>query len=195
MLQKTCTKCGLEKPHEDYELAPRLKTGRRANCRVCKLLQDKERRLRRTPEQIARTKAMSFLRRPKDTETHARYRRNNQEAIRKSVKKHREKYRMKFLLYHARDRSSKKGIPYDLDEHRAELEARLDKGLCELTGFPFASGNGRQFNSPSLDRIHPNLGYVYTNIRLICLSANMALGNWGEENTKQLMSRWLVKET
>lgn len=35
--------------------------------------------------------------------------------------------------------------------------------------------------TPSLDRIKPELGYIKSNVRLICFGLNAALGNWGEE--------------
>ena len=41
MKTKICSKCGINKPLEDYNLEPRMSDGRRSNCKVCKAKTDK----------------------------------------------------------------------------------------------------------------------------------------------------------
>lgn len=98
------------------------------------------------------------------------------------------------LLHTAKRRALKLDLPYDLLDHREAVRARIDNGVCELTGLPFSfEWNKRTFDSPSIDRIKPELGYVYTNIRVILWGMNAAIGNWGEDVLRDRMARWLEK--
>jgi hypothetical protein len=86
------------------------------------------------------------------------------------------------IVSNIKRRAKEKGLPFDLDKHVPEIQARIDIGLCELSGIPFVWGlRGRCALTASVDRIIPAKGYVYTNIRLICLALNVAFNNWGEE--------------
>ena len=96
----------------------------------------------------------------------------------------------------AASRSKARGLPFDLYDHKELLFARFKKG-CELTGLPFdfaVEGKGGAWNSPSIDRIKPELGYVYTNVRLILWSLNMTLANWGEDQFEQVARAWLARK-
>jgi hypothetical protein len=95
----------------------------------------------------------------------------------------------------ARHRAAKLGVPFDLDKHINELQDRIDIGICELTGIPLSrDATGRRYDAPSLDRIIPENGYVYDNVRIICLLANCGLGPWGEEAFRKVVQSWLEKE-
>jgi hypothetical protein len=50
------------------------------------------------------------------------------------------------------------------------------------------------FDSPSIDRITPEKGYVYTNVRVISRLMNCALGDWGEETLAAAMLGWLARK-
>ena len=108
-------------------------------------------------------------------------------------RKWRAKHRAQVLVRHAKRRAEKSGIPFDLDDHRNQLQERIDAGHCELTGIPFTTDIPRSYDSPSLDRIDPDKGYLYSNIRVICLLMNQALGHWGEKPLRQVMEHWLEK--
>ena len=99
------------------------------------------------------------------------------------------------LMCNARARSKVSGLAYDLDDYRDQIRARMYAGVCELTGLPlrYDSGNAATWNSPSIDRIKPELGYIYSNIRVVCHALNTAIGAWGEEQTAVLMQAWLDK--
>ncbi len=75
----------------------------------------------------------------------------------------------------------RKGIPFDLWGHLPALQARIDAGKCEVTGLPFNLEGGRTWDSPSLDRIDPQSGYVFSNVRVVCHGVNSAMGDWGEQ--------------
>jgi hypothetical protein len=95
------------------------------------------------------------------------------------------------LICGARKRALPKGLPFDLDQHKPEITARVRAGHCEMTGLPFDMGMGRTFDSPSIDRIEPTLGYVYSNIRIILWGMNAALGTWGEDVLRERMKLWI----
>lgn len=94
--------------------------------------------------------------------------------------KYRKLHRAKDLIRHAKRRAEQKGVPFDLDDYENEIQARINLGTCELTGFRFNLDCGRTWDSPSLDRINPTEGYVFSNIRVVCHAVNSAMGDWGE---------------
>ncbi len=56
-------------------------------------------------------------------------------------------------------------------------------GLCALSSIPMTTtrGEGRIPTNASVDRIDPAKGYLPGNVRLVCLQANGARGEWGDE--------------
>lgn len=117
-------------------------------------------------------------------------RRANPERDREYQSKYRRRNRARDLIRHARTRADRKSIECDLLEHLQDVQARIDAGVCELTGVPFNLGEGRTFDSPSIDRIDPTRGYTYDNIRIICHAMNSALGDWGEEKLLEILRLW-----
>jgi hypothetical protein len=96
----------------------------------------------------------------------------------------------------AKNRASAKRLPFDLD--RAFLIELWDQneGRCVLTKRPFdlsAYGGKGQANpnSPSIDRIEPELGYVKGNVRLIIYHLNIALSGFGTEEFTKLAKDYL----
>ena len=85
------------------------------------------------------------------------------------------------LLRHAKNRSIRKNIEFDLDKNW--LNTKLDNGKCELSNldFDFTNDNDLHFNpfSPSIDRIDPKKGYTKDNCRVVLVCANFGLGEWG----------------
>ena len=101
------------------------------------------------------------------------------------------------MIRHARARAKKYGIPFDLDEHREELERRMKPMVCEMTGLPLIRSQlmsrSRSFWIPSLDRIKPEKGYTIKNIRIVAWGMNCALQNWGEKELARAMKAWLSR--
>jgi len=93
---------------------------------------------------------------------------------------YRKRNRARDLVRHARFRAHKTGASFDLMKFLPEIQARIDDGVCELSGLPFNLDGGRTWDSPSLDRIDPKAGYLYRNIRVVCHAVNSAMGDWGE---------------
>lgn len=87
------------------------------------------------------------------------------------------------------------GVPYSTDASFIdELQGKIDRGVCELTGLPFSftpDSVGPPPMSPSLDRIVPELGYVPGNVRVVCWAVNAALGGWGLDVAKRVAAALL----
>ena len=105
-----------------------------------------------------------------------------QRAVRlaRSLKRRNDK-RAWLLVDSARQRAKLRRLPFDLDGYQGELQKRIDAGVCEFSGVPLRLDGGRTFDSPSLDRINPTLGYTRGNVRIVCDLINRALNNYGED--------------
>jgi hypothetical protein len=77
------------------------------------------------------------------------------------------------------------GRSFDLDIGWVRAEIAKQKCRCALTGIPFsatvAPGRRNPF-APSIDRIDSSSGYTKDNVRIVLLSVNLALADWGEEH-------------
>lgn len=158
---RICTKCGKEKPLEEFSRNKNGKYGRRAFCKEC------ERKIQNSSEKLARRNELRRQRREndeyrlacnlKDTET----RHNNVDSIKKA------------LVRAAKARAKKKGIPFNIT-----IEDFILPETCPLLEIPLTVGYGNsQENSYSLDKIIPELGYVKGNVWVISNKANMIKNN------------------
>ena len=74
------------------------------------------------------------------------------------------------MFYAAKQRAKKKKIPFDLDMHDVVIPEK-----CPFLGTPLKAALGKlSANSPTLDRIIPELGYVKGNVLVISHRANSA---------------------
>jgi len=119
----------------------------------------------------------------------------NREHVAVFGKQRRRRKRAQTLVTCARVRARRLGVPFSLGADVAELQRRIDKGFCELTGLPFDLDGVRCWASPSLDRIEPKLGYVLSNVRIVCWGMNLALSNWGEETLLMMVRAWLYQRS
>jgi hypothetical protein len=90
----------------------------------------------------------------------------------------------------------KQGMEFDLNNYIQEIQARMDKGFCELTGIRLnlaSKAEKPSFDVPSIDRINSMKGYVYSNIRIVCFAANAMLGSWGEGSALKMARSWIAK--
>lgn len=77
------------------------------------------------------------------------------------------------LLWLAKGRARKIGVPFDLTENDVQVPV-----LCPALGIPLSTGDGRVGpNSPSVDRIKPELGYVRGNVVVVSHLANRIKSN------------------
>ncbi|WP_209021492.1 hypothetical protein, partial [Proteus mirabilis] len=74
------------------------------------------------------------------------------------------------LVRQAKRRAARKGLPFDLTSDDIVVP-----DFCPALGIPLYRAVGRKAqgpNSPTLDRIEPDLGYVRGNVRVISARAN-----------------------
>lgn len=119
---------------------------------------------------------------------------NKDHLARREAKRRLEK-RGQCLIANCRTRARKRGIKYDLDGEVAEIQRRIDVGRCEITGVPFDLSPGKKWNSPSIDRIDPIMGYVPGNVRVVCQAMNVAMGDWGEGPVWEMFQSWLAMQS
>lgn len=123
----------------------------------------------------------------------AQWRSENRELLKAKGAKRRREKRAQCLINGARTRCRNKSILFALEGFEPELQRRIDLGVCELSGAKFDLSPGRKANSPSLDRIDPQKGYIPSNVRVICHALNTALGDWGVEGLAPIIASWLQK--
>lgn len=174
---RTCSACKRSLPKDAFrKYAGRSSDGLRPICKECQRRYEAQWRV----ENVARL-------------VEARKKRAAKE------KAYRQEYdavnRGRLLVMEAKRRAARWGLPFDLEKHISRIEARIQVGICEMTGLPFDFHNkGSNWNSPSMDRIDPKKGYVYENIRIVCFAMNAALGHWGEMTLRTIMSAWLERK-
>jgi hypothetical protein len=118
----------------------------------------------------------------------------NKEEISAMRSHERKKYRARMMVAAARTRSRQRHLPFDLNDRVREIQERINTGVCEASGVSFnlETGQGRLWNSPSLDRIVPSLGYVYSNIRIVLWVVNAAKGEFSDDVVVPAMKAWAI---
>ena len=182
MKSKVCTKCLKELPIELFAAHKDGKYGKQAMCRQCDSKRGKE-----------------YLNKPgkrkRRAETTAKWYVENKLSIKKKKDESWVKRRALHLAWEANRRAKRKGISFELNENDiADIQKRIDIGYCELTGTPLSLTNGRNFNSPSIDRIDCSKGYAMDNIRIVCHLMNAAMSDWGEEKAWEVFQNWQRKK-
>ena len=175
METKACTVCGEVKPLDQYrKYSGRGKLGLRPLCKVCQ----------REYEKTWRSKS---------TEARKATRAKRSQKAKIYSREYRAKNRAAYLIAECRRRSQKKGFAFDLDAYVPQMQERISKGTCEVSGIALAleAAPGRAYNTPSLDRIDPSKGYVYGNVRIVAFAVNAMLGDWGEEVAMSIIAQWL----
>ncbi len=83
------------------------------------------------------------------------------------------------MLYCAKDRAKKKGLPYNLTKEF--VVSKLKIGICPVTGLSFDMtmrplGERSQL-VPTIDRKDPKIGYTIDNCQVVCWLYNRAKGD------------------
>ena len=85
----------------------------------------------------------------------------------------------------AETRARSRSWEFDLTEVWVRDRIAKQNGRCVLTGIPFTTtpepGRRNPF-APSIDRVDCSRGYTKDNVRIVLLSVNIALSDWGEEH-------------
>ena len=93
--------------------------------------------------------------------------------------------RAKVLHKLAQSRAKAKGYPCTITEDW--VLGRIIKGKCEATGMDLVLvQDGRHPQSPSLDKIDPNLGYTPDNTQVVVCMYNYAKGCFSHEDVVRM---------
>jgi hypothetical protein len=108
------------------------------------------------------------------------YRIQNMKKINAYSKIYRRKNINKSMLFAARARAKQNKLPFDLD-----VNDIIVPETCPILNIPISTCGDKR-NSPSLDRIIPDLGYVKGNIRVVSWRANWIKNNMTKEEVEKL---------
>jgi hypothetical protein len=97
-----------------------------------------------------------------------RYRNRNRERERVRLRAFYAKTKTRQMVRAAKWRAQCSGVPFDITEHDVAIPM-----FCPVLGIHIEQASGRQNpNSPSLDKIIPERGYVRGNVRVVSARAN-----------------------
>ena len=179
---KTCTKCKIEKEFSEFYKDKKGKDGLHTQCKPCNDGQKKIYRLTHKRERSTYEKNQNLLNpewKKKKAEFNAKYYKKLKETdsivlknMREFSKNFNKVYRKDnptyFLLKAAKSRAKKQNLPFNL-----ELEDIIIPAYCPILEIELFTNKEKSCNnSPSLDKIIPNLGYVKGNIKVISHLAN-----------------------
>jgi len=153
---KLCRKCNIEKSLAFFYKEPQNADKLCNHCKECRNLYAKEHYNKNKNIYKERAKD-SYL---KDKTKNKKY-----------CESYRNSDPIKNMLSKAKLRASKKGIPFDL-----KVDDVFIPEVCPVFNIPLernTKGKGPKKNSPSLDRIVPNNGYVKGNVQIISNKANL----------------------
>jgi hypothetical protein len=108
------------------------------------------------------------------------YRGSNLNRINEYAKAYKKQNIENSLLYAARSRARQFGIQIDID-----IEDIVIPSHCPVLGIEIST-SGNKNNSPSLDKIIPELGYTKGNVRVISWRANWIKNNATAEEIEKL---------
>lgn len=177
--KKKCSKCQKIKSVEVFPLNRATRDGHNSYCQPCYAAYGKGWRGKN-----------AGYKRLKNAEWYEQ----NRERIAAATRKHRVTSWVWQKTKNTKYWCDQKGVAFDLHEgdNITRLEERYAKGLCEMTGFPFRLvPGGRDWDTPSIDRIDPSKGYTYDNVRLVLWIMNVSMSNWGEDRLHTVMTKWL----
>lgn len=160
MEQRTCTKCGNDKPLEDFPITkkPNGNEYYQHTCKQCRsdkrvanrkdpMIRDHERKLACTRYDSNKTLILEKNKQWRDSEDGMKHR----------------------MLHRSLQRSREKGY-----EHNISIDDIKIPGECPVLNVQFNPGSksGGYWNSPSIDRKDSSKGYTKDNIQVISMRAN-----------------------
>lgn len=189
MTEKICTACGQKKPTERFTKRARSKDGLSSCCRECK-------KKSRNKERDALSNKLWYQKnKDRRRQVHKAWQESNPGKKEASTAAWRrtEAGWISRMLANARSRAAKKGIPFSIGKD--DLKP-LMVSHCPALGIELVYHNagGNRYDSASLDRIVPSLGYVPGNIAVISYKANRMKSDSTEEEL-WMLAQWVANST
>lgn len=172
---KTCPGCNQTKSTKEFYPSGR-RDGFRTYCINC----DADRREAAAPQMQTYNRAYYEENKEQLAAGMSKYYEENKahlnEYSRGYYRRRRAQNREADILARTKSRAKKSGIPFQLS-----LEHIVIPEVCPVLGIPLnfdsVERKGPKMNSPSIDRIKPDLGYVPGNVRIISHRANSLKSN------------------
>lgn len=190
---RICRTCKQEKPLSEFNKDKRHSSGYATQCKECKRAYDKSRyekvkndpkfhakklehgqKYRETHKEQIKNYSVEYNMRPEVVERKATW---YQEKMSKmSIKE-----RLELMVKRASHRAKLKGVDFNITWEDVEYVE-----ICPILEIPLNWGEtsnegGRNIDTPSLDRINPELGYVKGNVKIISTLANMMKSSASKE--------------
>lgn len=183
---KRCYVCGSVKGFECFNKHSRNKDGYQQECKDCRTKKRKDKVLNkpdqpRVGECLCCGKAFILLSKTR------KYCSNNCRSIYNSTSIARINWADKNLdrrmVYRAKYSATKNGLPFNLSVEDISIPE-----FCPVLGLKLEKNDNKQGgNSPSLDKIIPEKGYIKGNVRVISQRANMLKSNATIEELKLVL--------
>jgi hypothetical protein len=193
-MYKKCTKCKKQKLLKDFPFRAKEEKIYKAACKECASVERRKYREKNLEKEKSQVKAWKEENKERVKEYSKEYYKNNvstfkeyrEDAKKKGIggkeyleyyrqnnKKNRKKKPKKLLLSHAKKRAKIKKMNFSLKEEDFEIPE-----LCPILKIPLFHGVEHQIdNSPTLDRINNDKGYIKENIIVISNKANRMKNN------------------
>jgi hypothetical protein len=105
------------------------------------------------------------------------------------------KHRARLMLQAVKDEAKRKGVTFSLSLQW--FQARLDGGVCEMSGMPFDFRTKKRgtpnANTASVDRIVAGGDYTENNCRMILFCINNSLRDFGESYILEVFGRVIAR--
>lgn len=165
-----CSYCKFEKHPDDFYVNRALKSGRTSRCKACiNSITDKE--------GIAAARRLRLL---MDEEYRKRL-----NIYKRNLKKNNPEW---YLIDKAKQRSKKHGIPFSLSINDIKVPEFCPIFNIRLT---LLDGGPSKFNTATIDRIRPALGYIPGNVWVISNKANSFKGRYSIEDLRMIATNIL----
>lgn len=115
----------------------------------------------------------------------------NAASVREQARARHRRHPLSNVVASAKQRAKKQGVPFDITPEDIHLP-----DVCPVLGIPLIRGwgIGRTDNSPALDRVVPELGYVKGNVQIISDRANR-IKNDGTAEEHRLIAEYIEQHT
>ena len=156
--EKMCSRCRIIKPLVEFVVNRDKKDGHTSGCKACATIKR------------ARVKLEEPDKHQKMIELRHRWGKDNPERCDFLRTRWQSQNPIKYIYNATKSRTKRSGIPFDL-----KLEDIVVPEFCPVLGIPLEwqiGKGGRTDNSPSLDRMEPELGYTKGNVQVISMRAN-----------------------
>lgn len=167
-IKKICPKC---KTDAEFGVNKARKNGLQVWCRNCLRDYNKSKR----QEKNIYNRQYREFNGERINQKQRNWRKQNKDRVNENNKKYKATIsgQARILLNSAKHRSKKRNRQCTITKE--EIEVRLAKGHCEVTGIAFDTTGPF---APSLDRSDNSIGYIPTNVKLVIRIYNLAKRDW-----------------